>query len=139
METDDSTKNKKILDTVQKKTATTTTTTDDTTKSKLTAKKAGITGKKATTTKKLPGEVKKSRSKLTPAHKKYLKTLITRTPTLYNTTLRDKLLNKFTDIDSIDPTTIGRFLKNELGLERRRIRMTEKEMKYFEKHGIIPR
>lgn len=134
METDDSTKNKETVDTVQKETATTTTTTTDTTtKPKSTAKKAG------TTTPKKPGEIKKSRSKLTPAHKKYLKTLITRTPTLKNTTLRDKLLIKFTDIDSIDPTTIGRFLKNELGLERHRLRMTDKEMEYLEKHGTLPR
>ncbi|KAG2203022.1 hypothetical protein INT47_013238 [Mucor saturninus] len=78
-----------------------------------------------------PKKVTKSRSKLTAEHKKFLKNAITRTPTLQNTVLRDRLLRKFDDIDSIDPTTIGRFLKNELGLKRTRMIMTEKDFAKF--------
>lgn len=86
---------------------------------------------------KSPTITRKSRSKLTPAHKKYLKKLITKTPTLKTTTLRDRLLNKFDDIEPIDPTTIGKFIKNELGLVTGWARMTDKEVEYQKKHGKL--
>lgn len=70
----------------------------------------------------------KSRTKLTAQHKAYLKKAIMRTPTLNNTVLRERLLAKFDDIESIDPTTIGRYLKNELGLVRRRMLLKEKDV-----------